>query len=350
MNKSISNKIKYLYLVLTLGMVMYHARWINLDNVRYINNIDRISLDYYSNFANHIGTVCMTFFFFMSSFWFYKDLNTKDDLIKKWKKRIKTLLIPFIIWSFILLIYKIMFSGLQFKWDHLFYYFFEKPVAGPLWYLLALLILQLFSPLLLHLKKYKKITITLLCLISAYVVLRRVGYIPTLLTFSRWWWYENLISYIPIYLLGSYLGMYYSNLVVEKEYESRKYTIIGVILLILSFILWNFFNLTSYILILYSLIELIGIWLILKPSFCKKEIPKYIDCAFYVYALHNPVLIPVTNKLYQSIINNYSISGLRIISIKIIQIITILVICVVIKYILLNYLPSKLNKYLTGER
>ena len=39
-----------------------------------------------------------------------------------------------------------------------------------------------------------------------------------------------------------------------------------------------------------------------------------------------------------------------IISIKIIQIITILVICVVIKYILLNYLPSKLNKYLTGER
>lgn len=132
MDKSISNKIRYLYLILTIGMVMYHGSWVDREKIHYLNSIDHKSLALYLRFASHIGIVCMVFFFFMSAFWFYKDLNTKEELLKKWKKRIKTLLVPFIIWSLILLLYKILCNELVFKFKDIFYLFFEHPVAGPL--------------------------------------------------------------------------------------------------------------------------------------------------------------------------------------------------------------------------
>ena len=180
------------------------------------------------------------FFFFMSAFWFYKDINTKEDLINKWKKRIRTLIIPFLCWTLILFIYKLLFAGLEFKIEDTFFHLFEKPVAGPLWYLLALLLLQLLSPIILIIKKHKKTTILFLSFISLYLILRRFGIVPTFLVFDRWWWYENVLTYTPVYLLGCYIGMYHKNIIIEEEYNSKIYTIIGVILLFVSFILVPF--------------------------------------------------------------------------------------------------------------
>ena len=351
MNKSISNKVKYLYFIFTLGMVMYHAQWLNSDSIRFINGLDHEAVSFYSRFANHIGTVCMTFFFFMSAFWFYKGVDTKDDLLKKWKKRIKTLIIPFLSWTVILFIYKMLFLGLEFRFEDIFFHLFEKPVAGPLWYLLALLLLQLISPLLIYLKKYKKVTITFLSFLSLYIILRKLHYIPTLLVFDRWWWYENVLTYMPMYLLGVYLGMYHSDLLIEKDYMSKRYTIIGVFLLIVSFVLWHYFiNVSGVFTTIYSMIEIFGIWFIFKPSMCKKSMPKIIDCTFYIYALHNPVLVPLTQKVINVFLRNNYIYGFEMIVIKLIQIIAVVMISSFIKFMVIKLLPKKVDSYLTGGR
>ncbi len=349
--KEISFKIKYLYLFLTIGMVMYHARWLYDFNINYYSNFDRECLSFYFKFAEHIGTVCMVFFFFMSGFWFYRKINSIKDLLTKWKKRIFTLLIPFLLWSLILAIYKVCNNQITIGFDNLFYYLFETPVAGPLWYILALLILQLFSPLVVSLKNNKKMLTIIFVGLIIYIYLRYFEIIPHILSFKNWWWYDNMIMYTPIYLIGSYIGIYYPHILLENEYNSKKDTYIGIILLVLSFIGWHYFVINPYNLsTIYALIELIGIWLLLKSFWFKKDIPKILNCNFYIFALHNPVLIPRTRELIVGILKNGTVSGLEVIYIKINQIIAIVLICVIIKLLANQIFSSKVNYYLTGGR
>lgn len=154
-NINISNKIKYMYLILTIGMVMYHSRWFDIFNIDYLNQLDKAVFTLYVRTSDHIGSLCMVFFFFMSAFWFYKGIETNKNVLSKWKKRIHTLLIPFLAWTIIIGIYQIITDQITININNLFYHLFETPIAGPLWYILGLLILQIFAPIIIALKKEK---------------------------------------------------------------------------------------------------------------------------------------------------------------------------------------------------
>ncbi len=349
MNKCISNKIKYLYWILTLGMVMYHARWIDYFNIKYLNILDRKALSCYFLFAEHIGTVCMTFFFFMSAFWFYRNLESFKDIAIRWKKRFYTLLIPFLLWTLILGSYKIINSEIVLHLDNLFYYLFETPVAGPLWYILGLLMLQFLAPILILCKKNRKLSTIFFVLPTIYCLLRNFHFIPHLLSFENWWWYDNLIYYLPAYLLGAYIGLHFPKLLLEKEYRSKYYTVIGLCLVAASLSLWYFYPQNEW-LIFYSMIELLGIWFVLKSSWFTKAIPYYISCEFYMFALHNPILIPKTKSFFIRVLNNAELCGLEIIFIKILQIAFIFLVSCLFKFLICKLLPRKVNELLTGGR
>lgn len=334
---------------LTVGMVMYHARWIDYFNIEYSNIIDRKILSFYFRFAEHIGTVCMTFFFFMSAFWFYKGTNSNKDILNKCKKRLKTLLIPFLLWTIILGLYKIGNSEISLASNNIFYYIFESPVAGPLWYILGLLILQLLSPIFILFKKNKKITTFLFVFGIGYVLLRNFNIIPHMLSFKNWWWYNNLIYYLPAYLIGAYIGLYFPTFLIEKKYEKKSHTIMGVVLLVVCFILWHYFNDYRFILI-YALIELVGMWLVLKPSIFKKTIPTFLSCEFYVFALHNPILIPKTKQWLVNLLNNIKLSGVEVVFIKTFQLLIILLISCLIRLLIRKLLPKIVDQQLTGGR
>lgn len=349
MNNLISNKIKYIYWFLTLGMVMYHARWLDYFNIEYLNVIDRKLLTFYFRFAEHIGTVCMTFFFFMSAFWFYKGINSNKDILIKCKKRLKTLLIPFLLWTIILGLYKIANSEISLAFNKIFYYLFESPVAGPLWYILGLLILQFLSPILILFKKNKKLTTALFSIGITYVFLRNFNIIPHIFSFKNWWWYNNLIHYLPAYLIGAYIGLYFPGLLIEKKYEKKSHTVMGIGLLIICFFLWHYFNDYRFILI-YALVELLGIWLMLKPSVFKRTIPMFLSCEFYVFALHNPILIPKTKQWLISVLGNTKLSGIEVVFVKTFQILLILLLSCVIRFLIRKLLPKIVDQNLTGGR
>lgn len=350
-NNNISNKIKYIYFILTVGMVIYHSRWLYDFNIVPLNILDRLSLSLYIKIAENIGFISMTFFFFMSAFWFYKDLNSYNEIIRKFKKRIKTLLIPFLVWTIILAVYKIYNSEIIINKSNLFYHLFETPVAGPLWYILGILILQLFSPIVIKFKSKNKIIAILFVVITVYIFLRSLNIIPKFLVFKNWWWYDNLIFYTPVYLLGAYIGMYYPNILLNNEYNKKKYTYMGILLLILVFLFWNFLiSNIDFLYIIYSIIDLIGIWLILKPRFCNKKIPDFFNCGFFIFALHNPILIPKTSEMIKLLLDNKTVFGIEVISIKIIQIFLIVIVSAIIRKISSKIFSNELNYYLTGGR
>lgn len=329
---------------------MYHSRWLYDYNIKYLNVIDKKMLSFYFKVSEHIGTVCMVFFFFASAFWFYRNLKDNKDVIKKWKKRLKTLLIPFLLWTIIIAIYEVCNFEITITAGNWFYYLFESPVAGPLWYILGLLILQLFAPLVVLIKKEKKLVTCIFLIIIIYVLLRNFGVIPHLLTFKNWWWYNNLIIYLPIYILGAYVGMYYPNLLLDKEYDGKKYSYIGILLMVLSFVFWHYFkDIKVNLTLIYSLIELIGIWFLLKPSLCYKDIPELFKCNFYIFALHNPILIPKTQIYIVKLFSNVLFSGIGVIVIKILQLLIIILVCTILRFIICKILPT-MDKYLTGGR
>lgn len=349
-NNNISNKIKYIYFISTIGIVMYHCRWIKDLNIETLNTIDNLFLSLYVKTVEQLGVICMVFFFFMSAFWFYKGTETNKDTIKKWKKRIKTLLIPFLMWTLLIGIVEVHKGELVITPSNIFYHLFETPIAGPLWYILGILILQLFAPIIVALKKRRKIIIILFTTIIIYISLRTLNIVPHLLAFESWWWYNNLIFYIPTYIIGAYIGMYHPNILLTKEYNSKKYTYIGILLLLLVFLLWNFIPANSVLAIIYSIIDIIGLWFILKPRFCSKEISDFLDCGFYMYALHNPVVIPITKKIIEILLNNKTICGIELVLIKIIQMCMVVIISGIIKKISSKVFSTEVNYYLTGGR
>lgn len=349
MNELISNKLRWIKYFLTVGMVMYHARWINYYNIEYSNVIDRKALSFYFRFAEHIGTVCMTFFFFVSAFWFYKGLNEQRDVLVKWKKRMRSLLVPFMLWTVILGAYKVYNSEIVLSMDKIFYYIFESPVAGPLWYILGLLILQCFAPLFIFFKKNKKITTILFLTLISYILLRDFNIIPHLLSFEDWWWYNNLIYYSPAYLIGAYLGLYYPDMLLKREYNSKSHTIVGMFLIAISAGLWYYYYDYRF-LIVYASIELVGLWFVLKPHWFKKTIPSFISCEFYMYALHNPILVPKTRVFLTNLTEHLTLSGIEVLFFKIVQVLMIFVICCLVRFAICKFLPKAVDRHLTGGR
>ena len=330
---------------------MYHNRHINNYYIISRNTLDELSLALYLRIAEHIGVICMVFFFFMSAFWFYNGLNNNKEVLIKWKKRIKTLLVPFIIWSIIIAIYKVSISDIVLNKDNIFYYFFISPIGRPLWYILGLLILQLFSPIIISLKKRKNIIKISFSLIIIYIFLRCINIIPPFLSFELWWWYDVLIYYIPIYLIGAYIGMYHPDILLKKEYNEKIHTYIGILLLTISFNALSIIKQSNLMItILFSIIYLIGFWLILKPKYFQKKISDFFNCNFYIYALHFSILIPKTDELITQLLHNQILYNIELVLIKIIQIFIIVLISAIIRKIVTKIFPKQVDYCLTGGR
>ena len=349
MSDCISKKINFFKWILTLGIVLYHSKWIGNTNVVFSSFWDRKLFYAYEKFANHIGFVCMVFFFFISGFFLYNNVNCLKDIFIKMKKRIKTLLIPFILWNFIIVLYNCIIGSVSLSFYNICDFFFFKPLAGPLWYLLALLLLMIISPIFTFFKKHKIINTLLFAVVFSLSILVIFNIIELPFNFIRWWWGGNIIYYLPVYLIGSYIGLYYPKLILNNSYTAKKYYIIGFILVLFSIFLWLAFDLHSNYFI-YSIIELIGFWFLLPPNLFESKVPSYYACSFYIYALHNPVFIPIVYNNLLPILKKMEINGIEIVFIKII-ILLLVVIFSYITYLLAQKIFSKkVCTYLTGGR
>jgi len=241
-------------------MAAYHGNQFENWNVHYSNLFDENIIKVYLAITNHIGTMCMTFFFFMSGFWFYQNIKSLDDLYKKCKKRLKTLFIPYWLWSIVFLLFTYGFFAQIFIQPFLK---LGDPIDGPLWYLLALLLLTIISPLLFLLREINKhLPFLIILLVIFYLILRNFDVLPRCFSFQNWWWYENMLYYTPCYLIGACIGLYKKDLLLEKDYKGIRFVILGTILMILPISLM-IFNIVTKLSFGYFLVELFGSWLIL---------------------------------------------------------------------------------------
>ncbi len=175
MNNYLSKKIKILSFISILLVVFLHSY--NLTIPFYTETeISVKSLNWYFQnfFTNGITRIAVPFFFIVSGFLFF--LNNPTDYINKIKKRSKTLLLPYIIWSLAgILLYFILQTTPQskpffktglikdFTPYQLLFRLFINPVPYQFWFIRDLIFFVLISPLIyFFIKKTKEIGVLLL--------------------------------------------------------------------------------------------------------------------------------------------------------------------------------------------
>lgn len=202
-SKNLSSKISFMNFFFTICIVVHHLNISGMyENCLFAKRI--------INFISLTGYPAMTFFFFTSGFLFFYNLNNFNKYISKLISRIRTLVIPYILWNIItIFVFKFfrMDNGMSFLQNMLLNNG-NGPINGPLWYIFRLITYIVFaSPIWLimlncHFKEKNKINyckyinLFLIIAIIMYNILAKPSY-------------YSFIYWLPIYLFGGFCSKYY---------------------------------------------------------------------------------------------------------------------------------------------
>lgn len=239
MKKEVSNKLKVINFVCAIFVLLAHFGSKKGYNINYLTNNENF-FDIYVEFTQLLCKFAMTTFFVISAFLFYYNIKDSKGAFLKIKKRLKTLLIPYaiftiMIWFIRFFIYKDSNAYISSP-ASFFKIIFFLPIDGPLWYLLALMILMIPSPLIVKLKN-KKIMPFFLFTFSLVLTNNFNKIIFDKFDMNRWWWYQNMFTYLAAYLTGVYLSLNFPETIAFEKYDNKKSIVIGILLFIISLII-----------------------------------------------------------------------------------------------------------------
>ena len=214
---------------------------------------------------------------------------------------------------------------------------------------MALLIYMLPAYFIVRIKNKLAITIILATIISYWTV-RYLGLVPPLITYSNWWWYENMIQYAPTYCLGAYLAIVFPNIITKPKTNIFIDLLLGAFIIKCTLYLWNY-HAQLLPAPIFGLLIMAGMWVGLNHQLFVFKPLKLFSCAFYIYALHNPVLIPCFDELVMPLINPYGPFGIHTVELlKGFEICLIVIAAWLIKAIIDFLLPERMAKMFTGSR
>ena len=239
----LSQTIAFLRFPLIVGVILIHSK---VDKVVIKSGISLSDGHEFYNTISHLfshifGAVAVPLFFFISGFlFFYKTtIFTREVYGRKLKKRVHTLLIPYIFWNFIVALLTflsaIFFPGLKGEagmavvdytfqdWLWAFWnYDGYHPINAPLWFIRDLMVVMLFSPLVYWLvKKLKQYTVVLL------LVCCFTGFWDTFPGFFS-------IGSLFFFSFGAYFSIHGINFAVKAQPYWRQ---TGVLYLLLSLVI-----------------------------------------------------------------------------------------------------------------
>lgn len=285
MDKSFSRKITFFNFIYSLIVLMYHAN----ANIHFSNIVVTESLwdtvfykiDFLFSFSD--GTY---FFMLLSAFLLYRDLS-KENLISKLKKRVRTLLVPWLLWNVIGMIsYHDFDKGIVYLLSN----FFTSRFCEQLWFVEALLVLLLFSPLFMCVLKIKIVReITIICLFVmgyfGFPFVQEMNIFP-----SERFQLEILraLRHVPVYCLGAYLGLNYSEKIISEKYNN-EYRSISLIAALLILVLPSVVR-SAPVSYVFGMLKSVALWIIIDKKYFTLEPKWWMQISFYTYAIHNFVL------------------------------------------------------------
>ncbi|RZF61683.1 acyltransferase family protein [Sphingobacterium corticibacterium] len=257
LDKRQSEVIDTLRFPLIILVVFGHMLGFENKPVAFDLSVENIYIFFSELISHGLARITVPAFFLFSGYFFFRKMKEWTFLFyfSQLKRRIWTLLIPYLIWNF-LMIAAVLLKNYAFglvgatpdefmsslQGNHWYFHFWESPINFPLWYLRELICMSLITPLFYFLFRYIKVY-GLLLILCVYVL----GWEVRLTGFSTWalWFFgagayigfnkqnilyytrpmRNLIYWIAIALL---LSITFSVDTIYHGYLSRIFLIFGV--------------------------------------------------------------------------------------------------------------------------
>ena len=198
MTREISTKIKVYNIFFIIFIFFYHC-----DAKFYLPGI--VPLSYI------IGSLGLSFFFMISGYFMFAGM-TDENALKRSLKRLKTLLLPYVVWNAIFLIYFCISNPpmRETPVGKIVYRFIFQPYNDVLWYLFALFIFSIPAFLVYKILKKKIPAVICLSIVSILIVVFCVINQEWMVyNIPIGWWLTKITPYIPMYYFGGFIGLHY---------------------------------------------------------------------------------------------------------------------------------------------
>ncbi len=241
-----------------------------------------------TDLLENVTMVAVPFFFLLSGVFFFKNYSW-NKLLDKYKSRIKSLLIPYLVWNAFYVVMAILFNVLPYvsafvsdSWkmnpinfkniaEGLFFYKYHSVY----WFLFQLILFITISPVLFALLKNKILGLCIIIILLFSPVYSQNVQLVNL---------EQLFYFF----LGGFLGYHYFTIVITANINKKKrmMAVAGFIILLLidkmtgANPIWHRVVIVAYIAVLVYGIDLFG----------KIQTAKYMSYTFFIYSSHLFVL------------------------------------------------------------
>lgn len=274
------NKITFLNVCLTIMIVILHAK----SPERFGLHVEEYPFIY------GITMLCWTatpLFFFISSLLFFKGC-TFDDLERKYRSRIKSLLVPYLLWNTIFVSFFWIMSHVSFLSNKMnIGDILNSPIDiiiailnshhTDLWFVWNLMCYTLLAPVLLLCFTNKRLSIILLItsIVSALYIEPE---------------YKELLRWFPVYLMGAMSGYYWNDKYIGyivREKHSPLFNICAILLLLISYAFSMYYQTDKYLLYLSPLIIWIIVDGLMYRFICEFKIKEWMGYMFFIFCTHH---------------------------------------------------------------
>lgn len=265
------NKVSYVYFILSVLVILIHS----INNDTYFEKIFSIE--------NGMGQFAVPLFFFVSGFLFFRTANTLYDVKRKLKKRVYTLLVPYLLWNLIYYFIRLLFtpgSGMSMLtlMDAAFNYTYNPAF----WFMYQLILLNILSPVFFYILKEKKYISLFYIVIMLFIVFEKdIPYVN-----------EDAIIY---YFSGAIFSKLYNTS--KVKFISRKYVLYLIIISIgaylinrylykLIFVNYNFRTIFTLSIVIVRLLVSLTIFYMIDLFFNYEKTYEFMNHTFFLYAIH----------------------------------------------------------------
>lgn len=301
--------------------------------------------------SHNIGRLAVPSFFLISGYFYFRNMDSWNTnfYISQQKKRLRTLVLPYILWN-VLNIIVVLAKGyamnalgadgsgdLNFIWGSSFYSLMTVPINLPLWYLRDLICMTFMAPLFYYLFRYTKVW-GLAALLAIYLTTWELPFRGFSLT---------AIFYFG---LGGYWGLNKLNMLQSALKVKYPALILGSVSLIAAtFLSTSYYH--EYIIRLFAPLGATSALVItnyaIRSDRVKHLFLKFSPAVFFIYAVHELYLKNwVKGAFYRTPLSE---SDWGMVMGYLVMPIILLLICLALYYILKKVSPKVLS-ILTGGR
>lgn len=339
-------KVTFVSFLMQLGVVMVHLNTEQYFELQASETSVNAVCEWIYRICLDGGAISVSFFMICSAFLLYYNLS-KENIREKIRRRFSSLSIPFIIWNGIGMVFCAVYWWNTESFDIIFSYipfqFVMSRYCAVMWFSEALLFFLLFAPAILWIMR-KKIVGELMVLgafTCSYLNWAFLGknILHQYIDFEIY----RFLAYVPMYLLGAYLGVRFSKGIISEKYNHWAIKMAAAFLWFLSYALSGGF--LAYCL---TMLRPLYIWVIIDKNRLTFRLKWWMENNFFIYATHYFLIlaiIPLLCKVYAyAEVTNVFVTGWRFACFFIITLL-----CEIMGWLLMKIAP-KVYGLCTGGR